>query len=179
MRKKRHLIATKSHAVSVEIIERKIYLIRGQKVMLDRDLAQLYGVKPIALRQQVKRNSERFPNDFTFKLSEGEAGELVSQNVIPSRRSLGGHLPLVFTEQGVAMLSSVLKSMHATLVNIAIMRAFVRLRELLSSHKDLIVKLEELERKYERHDVQIKGVFNALRKLLAASREPRRPPIGF
>ena len=130
-------------------IERRIYLMRGNKVMLDRDLAQLYGVKPIALRQQVKRNLQRFPADFMFRLSRQEAEALVSQNVIPSRRSLGGYLPYAFTEQGVAMLSSVLKGERAAIVNIAIMRAFVKLREIVATHKNLAEKLGTLERKYE------------------------------
>src|SRR6266568_580936 len=112
------------HAVAYAI-ERRIYLIPGNKVMLDRDLAELYGVKPIALRQQVKRNRRRFPADFMFRLTMREANILVSQNVIPSRRSLGGSLPYVFTQEGVAMLSSVLKSDRAVRVNVAIMRAFV------------------------------------------------------
>src|SRR6267142_1982018 len=99
--------------VSIQLVERRIYLIRGQKVMLDRDLADLYQVKPIALRQQVKRNEERFPDDFMYQLTEEEADILVSQNVIPSRQSLGGYLPYSFTQEGVAMLSSVLRSTRA------------------------------------------------------------------
>ena len=127
--------------VPVEVIERRIYLIRGHKVMVDRDLAALYQVKPIALRQQVKRNQARFPADFVFQLSKEEAEILVSQNVIPSRRSFGGSLPYAFTEQGVAMLSAVLKSKRAIAVNIAIMRTFVRLRQVLASHKDLAKRM--------------------------------------
>ena len=102
--------------ISAEVIERKIFFIRGQKVMLDRDLAVLYGVRAIALRQQVKRNPDRFPKDFMFQLSQQETGILLSQNVIPSKRSLGGSLPYAFTEQGVAMLSSVLTSKRAVQV---------------------------------------------------------------
>src|SRR5437667_3572516 len=104
--------------VSIQLIERRIYLIQGQKVMLDRDLAELYQVKPIALRQQVKRNLDRFPEDFMFQLSEKEADLLVSQSVIPSKQSLGGYLPYVFTQEGVAMLSSVLRSKRAIQVNV-------------------------------------------------------------
>lgn len=162
--------------IPTEKIEQKILLIRGHKVMLDRDLATLYCVKAIALRQQVKRNKDRFPRDFMFQLSEKETDVLLSQNVIPSRRSLGGSLPYAFTEQGVAMLSSVLTSKRAVQVNIAIMRAFVRLREILSTHKDLVKKLEEMEKKY---DHQFKVVFDAIRELMAP---PSRPPgrkIGF
>jgi hypothetical protein len=166
-------------------IERRIYLIRGQKVMLDRDLAELYEVRAIALRQQVKRNRERFPPDFVFRLSEFEAKALVSQNVIPSRRSLGGFLPYAFTEQGVAMLSSVLRSARASHVNVAIMRAFVRMRELVATHKDLARKLAQLELKYqrhgaqiERHDLEIQKIFEAMRRLIEQPTRPRRQ-IGF
>src|SRR5260370_19114274 len=130
-------------------IEHRIYSIRSHKVMLDRELADLYGVKTIALRQQVKRNRARFPRDFLFQLSKKEAEALVSQNVIPSRRSLGGSLPYAFTEQGVAMLSSVLTSRRAVQVNIAIMRAFVKLRTILSIHKNLGSKLQPLQKKYD------------------------------
>jgi len=139
----------KHTVILIQNIESKIFLIRGQKVMLDKDLAYLYQVKPIALRQQVKRNKDRFPDDFMFQLTEEEAGILVSQNVIPSKQSLGGYLPYAFAEQGIAMLSSVLKSKRAIHVNIEIMRAFVRLREILLSHKELAQKLEELEKKYD------------------------------
>lgn len=116
---------------------------------MDRDLAQLYGVKPIRLREQVKRNRERFPADFMFQLSEDEVDFIVSQNAIPSRKHLGGYLPYAFTQEGVAMLSSVLRSERAVQVNILIMRAFVRLRELMTTHKDLAQKLEALEKKYD------------------------------
>ena len=152
--------------IPIEFIERRIYFIRGQKVMIDRHLAELYGVKAIALRQQVKRNQTRFPSDFMFKLSKLEAENLVSQNVIPSKRSFGGHYPYVFTEQGVAMLSSILNSDQAIVVNIAIMRTFVKLREILSTHKDLAHKLEELEKKYQKHDKAIKAIFDAIRELM-------------
>ena len=113
--------------------------------MLGRDLAVLYGVKPIALRQQVKRNPKRFPNDFAFVLTHQEVAILLSQSVIPSRRSLGGFLPYVFTEHGVAMLSSVLRSERAVEMNVAIMRAFIRLREMIAAHKDLAERIEKLE----------------------------------
>jgi hypothetical protein len=145
--------------------------------MLDRELAELYGVKPIALRQQVKRNLERFPPDFMFRLSKTETAILVSQNVIPSARSLGGSLPYVFTQEGVAMLSSVLRSERAVQVNIAIMRAFVRLREMLATHKDLTRKLAALEKKY---DKQFQVVFEAIRQLMEPpQRSERRRRIGF
>jgi hypothetical protein len=126
-----------------------ILVIRGQKVMLDKDLAELYGVKSIALRQQVKRNQERFPEDFMFQLTSNEARALVSQNVIPSARNFGGYLPYVFTEQGVAMLSSVLHSKRAIQVNIEIMRAFTQLRRMFLTNVDLRRKIAEMERTYE------------------------------
>ena len=157
--------------IPVERIERSILLMRGHKVLLDRDLAELYGVKAIALRQQVRRNLNRFPDDFMFQLTAEEAEALVSQNVIPSRRSLGGFLPYAFTQEGVAMLSSVLRSERAVLVNIDIMRAFVRLRELLASHVELARRLDELEKKY---DAQFRIVFEAIRDLMAR-RRPSRP----
>jgi len=130
-----------------EVIEKRIYLIRGQKVMLDKDLAMLYKVKPIRLREQVKRNIKRFLADFMFKLNEKEIDFMVSQNAIPSRKHLGGYYPYVFTEQGVAMLSSVLKSERAVQVNIAVMRAFVKPRQILSTHKLLSYMLNEFELK--------------------------------
>lgn len=162
--------------ISPSFIERRIYLIRKQKVMLDSDLAELYGVKPIRLREQVKRNRERFPADFMFQLNEREADLMVSQNAIPSRQHLGGSLPYVFTQEGVAMLSSVLRSERAIMVNIAIMRAFVKLREMLATHKDLAQKLEALEKKYDR---QFKIVFDAIRQLMKPEDPPKERRIGF
>ena len=164
--------------VMQEFIERKIYLMRGQRVMLDKALAILYGVKPIRLREQVRRNIRRFPEDFMFQLSEEEVNIMVSQNAIPSRQYLGGYLPYVFTEQGVAMLSSVLNSERAVQVNIAIMRVFVKIRQLISTHKELAYKLAELERKIEKHDEEIKGIFEAIRQLMKPPEKPRRM-IGF
>ncbi|MBI4656537.1 MAG: ORF6N domain-containing protein [Elusimicrobia bacterium] len=161
--------------IPVERIEQRIYMLRGHKVMLDRDLAELYDVKSIALRQQVKRNRDRFPDYFMFQLSEEEACLLVSQKVIPSRRSLGGFLPYAFTQEGVAMLSSVLRSRRAIQVNIEIMRAFVRLRQILSSHRNLARRLDELEKKY---DSQFKVVFDAIRELMSPP-EKSRKVIGF
>jgi hypothetical protein len=162
--------------IPAERIERSILLISGHKVLLDRDLAELYGVKAIALRQQVRRNQARFPEDFMFQLTAEEAEALVSQNVIPSRRSLGGFLPYAFTQEGVAMLSSVLRSERAVLVNIDIMRAFVRLRELLASHVELARRLDELEKKY---DAQFRIVFDAIRDLITPPPSPPRRRIGF
>lgn len=158
-----------------ETIESKILLLRGKKVMLDRTLAKLYGVRAIRLREQVKRNKARFPEDFMFKLTKEEAEILVSQNAIPSKRSLGGYLPYVFTEQGVAMLSSVLNSERAIQVNIQIMRTFTRLRELIMSHKELQRKIEAMERKY---DKQFQVVFTAIKQLLVPPEKPKGR-IGF
>src|SRR4030065_1632118 len=147
----------------VEIIERKIYLISGHKVMISMHLAELYGVETRILNQAVKRNIQRFPEDFMFQMSEMEAEALVSQNVIPHKKHFGGSLPYAFTEQGVAILSSVLNSERAIKVNIEIMRAFVRLRLILASHADLARKLEALEKKY---DAQFSIVFEAIREMM-------------
>jgi len=159
--------------VPVEMIEKRIYLIRGQKVMLDRDLAELYGVETRALNQAVRRNSDRFPADFMFSLSREEIRN-ISQIVISSKMK---HAPsmLVFTEQGVAMLSSVLRSRRAIQANIAIMRTFVKLREMMASHKDLARKLGELEKKY---DGQFQIVFEAIRQLIVVEEKPKRK-IGY
>ena len=146
-----------------ERIERSILLIRGQKVMLSTDLAELYQVEPRVLVQAVKRNIARFPEDFMFQLTEEEFSNLKSQIVISSWGGLRRARPYAFTEQGVAMLSSVLRSKRAIQVNIEIMRAFVRLRRMLASHADLARKLEALEKKY---DAQFKVVFEAIRELM-------------
>jgi len=162
--------------ISAEKIENKIFQIRGKRVMLDKDLAVLYGVKSIALRQQVKRNRERFPEDFMFQLTEEEVKIMVSQNVIPSIQSLGGYLPFTFTEQGVAMLSSVLRSRRAVLVNIQVMRAFVSLKRMLLTNAGLRRKIEEMEKKY---DKQFVIVFEAIKRLLEPPPLKEKPPIGF
>jgi len=164
--------------VPVKLIERRIYLIRGQKVMLDRDLAELYQVKPIALRQQVKRNQDRFPEDFMFQLTEKEADLLVSQSVISSKKSLGGYLPYVFTQEGVAMLSSVLRSKRAIQVNVAIMRAFVRLRQMLESNEELNRRFAAVIKKLGEHDKYFKIVFDELDKL-SNPPAPAHRQIGF
>ena len=144
--------------------------------MIDRDLAELYGVETRVLNQAIRRNKGRFPKDFTFSLTRKEIMNL-SQIVISSAIK---HAPnvFVFTEQGVAMLSSVLRSQRAVSVNIAIMRAFVKLRETLSLHKELAVKLKELEQKVERHDRDIHAVFEAIRQLMKEEEKPKQP-IGF
>ena len=170
-------MAKKKSLVPVERIEQAIVLIRGQKVMLDRDLAELYGVTTKAFKQAVKRNIDRFPADFMFILSHQEFTDLRSQFVTSSSSQWGGtrYKPMAFTEQGVAMLSSVLRSKRAVQVNIEIMRAFVRLRQMLAAHKDLSRKLAALEKKY---DEQFKIVFEAIRELMTPpEKETKR--IGF
>lgn len=161
--------------IPLEVIEQRILLIRGLKVMLGTHLADLYNVETRVLNQAVKRNISRFPEDFMFQLNSTEAKRLVSQNVIPHKKYFGGTLPYAFTEQGVAMLSSVLNSERAIKVNIEIMRAFVRLRKILASHADLDRKLEALEKKY---DAQFKVVFDAIRELMKPP-ETKKRPIGF
>ncbi len=157
-------------------IERKILILRGEKVMLDRDLEELYGVGTKALNQAVKRNFERFPADFMFQVSKEEAA-LISRSQIVTLES-GKNLkyrPYAFTEQGVAMLSGVLNSPRAIQTNLAIMRTFVQLRQMLSSHTDLARKLVALENKY---DKQFRGVFDAIRALMREKKSPKRE-IGF
>lgn len=162
-------------AVPDRTIEQQIHVIRGCRVLLDADLADLYGVSTRVLNQAVKRNLSRFPGDFMFQLTVAEATNLMSQVVTSS--SWGGRrkLPYAFTEQGVAMLSSVLRSERAIVVNIAIMRTFVRLRQVLETHHDLARRVDELESRY---DGQFRVVFDALRQLIAPSASPARR-IGF
>ena len=162
--------------IPVEKITNKIYVIRGHKVMIDRDLAELYGVETKRLKEQVRRNISRFPEDFMFVLTEGEEALLRSQ--IATLEGKGKHskyLSMVFTEQGVAMLSSVLKSDRAILVNIQIMRTFTRLREMLAGHKELEKKIEAMEEKY---DEQFRVVFEAIKQLLKDDEKPKQR-IGF
>jgi hypothetical protein len=154
--------------IPIEIIEREIYLIRGHKVMLDSNLAQLYAVPTKRLNEQVRRNLRRFPADFMFQLTDEEVSPLRSQ-IATSKRGGRRYLPYAFTEQGVAMLSTVLNSERAIEVNILIMRAFVRLRGMISSHKDLARRLDALEKKY---DARFRVVFDAIRELM---RPPERP----
>jgi len=167
--------------VHQEIIENRILVIRGQKVMLSFDLARLYGVQTKVLNQSLKRNIKRFPEDFVFQLSQIEADLVVSQNVTPHKKYFGGSLPFAFTEQGIAMLSGILNSDRAILVNIAIMRAFVKLRRMISNNKELAHKLKELEHKIERHDEDIIAIFNAIRQLMKEETPELKPKgkIGF
>ena len=165
--------------LSTSAIAPKVHWIRHEKVILDFDLAALYGVETRALKQAVRRNRARFPADFLFILSTEEIATLVSQSVIPGRGKFGGAAPYGFTEQGVAMLSSVLRSPRAVHVNIAIMRTFVQLRRIMDSNRDLARKIEALEQKY---DERFRAVFEAIKRLIAAERIGKRKPhreIGF
>jgi ORF6N domain len=162
--------------LSAGFIERRIYLIRKQKVMLDSDLAELYGVTTGNLNKAVTRNADRFPKDFMFQLTREEYASLRFQIGILKRGQHAKYLPRAFTEQGVAMLSGVLHSPRAVQVNVAIMRTFVKLREMLTTHKDLAQKLEALEKKYDR---QFKVVFDAIRQLMQPEEPPKQQRIGF
>ena len=168
-------MAGKQAVIALERIESQILLMRGQKVMLSTHLAELYEVEPRALVQAVTRNIARFPDDFMFQLSAEEFADLKSQTVISS---WGGSrtAPYAFTEQGVAMLSSVLRSERAIHVNVEIMRAFVRLRQMLASNAELARKLATLEKKY---DAQFKIVFDAIRELMTPADPKKKRPIGF
>jgi len=167
----------KKLTIAEEVVLNKIYLIRGLKVMLDIDLATLYNVETKVLNQAVKRNHLRFPVDFMFQLSMKEYDNLRSQIVTSS---WGGRRtrPYAFTEQGVAMLSSILSSERAILVNIHIIRVFTRMREMLLTHKDVLLKLEQLERKMANHDDDIRLIFDYLKELLNPKPGPMRK-IGF
>ncbi|MDP2653109.1 MAG: ORF6N domain-containing protein [Candidatus Omnitrophota bacterium] len=182
----------KGKVVAVVGIEQRIFIIRGQKVMLSPHLAELYGVEVRVLIQAVKRNIKRFPEDFMFQLTweeirivgERGIGNLGksqiprSQNVILESGANIKYLPYAFTEQGIAMLSSVLNSERAVQVNIAIMRAFVKLREVLSTHKELAAQFKELERKVGVHNEQIAAIFEAIRQLMAVEEKPKKG-IGY
>ena len=171
--------------LSIKVLEennivKKIYWIRECKVMIDSDLAELYGVETKALKQAVKRNLLRFPSDFMFELTKEEFDYLRSQNVTSSNQNWGGsrYLPMAFTEQGLAMLASVLKSETAIKVHIKIIRVFTKLRSLLSSNKEILLDLNELGKKVDEHDENIKIIFEYLKKMIQAP-EVKRERIGF
>ncbi len=169
--------------IPLEVIERRIFVLRGHRVMLDRDLAELYGVEVRALNQAVKRNKDRFPSDFMFRLTSTEAraaSALRSQNVTLKRGQHSKYAPYAFTEHGAVMLANVLKSPVAVRASIQVVRAFVRLRQMLGSHVALARRLEALERKVGKHDADLNAVLVILKKLLQAppKDEPRRP-MGF
>ncbi len=163
--------------IPIQLIAERILLVRGEKVLLDRDLAALYGVETRTLNQAVKRNDSRFPRDFMFVLSRDEIGR-ISQSVTSSTHLKFSKQVRAFTEQGVAMLSSVLNSERAVKVNIAIMRAFVKLRETLETNRELARKFAELEKHVGKHDDEIAAIIDAIRQLMAPPEEPRRE-IGF
>ena len=165
----------------VEFIERKIYLIRGCKVMLDSDLAALYEVPTKRLNEAVRRNRDRFPEDFMFQLSAEELENVLRSQIATSSSGHGGRRrpPYAFTEHGVAMLSSVLSSKRAVALNILIIRAFVRLREYLATHQDLARKLEDVERTQQEHGAHIQQIYDCIDRLLEPPPEPSRRRIGF
>ena len=171
-------VILKERIVSVEQIESRIFLIRGQKVMLDADLAELYGVETRRLNEQVSRNSERFPEDFMFQFTAEEFANLKSQF---ATSSWGGRrkLPYAFTEHGAIMAASVLNSPIAIEVSVHVVRAFVRLRELVAGNKELAQKLLQLERKVGAHDKSIAEIINAIRELMSPSEPKTKRPIGF
>jgi phage regulator Rha-like protein len=177
---------TKSIAIPEEVIINKIYLIRGQKVMLDRDLAELYGVETKVLKQAVRRNIARFPEDFMFEMSSEEFTQWRAENAATKADVMGlRYAPFCFTEQGVTMLSCVLNSERAIEVNILIIRIFTKLREMLLTHKDILLKLEQLEKKIlkqddhlKKHQEEIQLIFDALKQLLNPPNPPRKR-IGF
>jgi hypothetical protein len=174
-------MADKKVLVTTKNIESKILLIRGQKVMLDTDLAELYDVEIRALNQAVKRNAERFPEDFMFQLTSEEYESLRSHFVI-LKTGRGQHrkfMPYAFTEHGALMLGNVLKSERAVEVSLMVVRTFVHLRELVSSNKELSAKLDQLERKVGAHDKAIAEIINAIRQLMAPSAPNKKRPIGF
>lgn len=170
---------SKSVAIPDEAVMNKIYLIRGHKVMLDRDLAELYGVETRALKQAVRRNSMRFPEDFMFEMNKEEFGQWREESVIGDADRQGlRYAPFCFTEQGVTMLSCILNTRRAIEVNIRVIRIFMRLREMVLTHKDILLKLEQLERKVIKQDGEIKLIFKYLKELLNPKTEPTRK-IGF
>ena len=162
-----------------ETIEQKIFLIRGHKVMLDRDLAELYDVPTKQLNRQVRRNQDRFPEEFMLQLTHGERDELVSNWHRLETMKHSSVLPYVFTEHGVAMLASVLNSKRAVKISILIVKTFVKLRQLISTHKELAFRLDELERKFEKHDQEIHNIFEAIRQLLEPPESGPKKRIGF
>jgi phage regulator Rha-like protein len=170
--------SNKINIIPQEVLISKIYFLREQKVMLDRDLAILYGVKSIRLREQVKRNISKFPNHFMFQLSEQEVEIMVSQNAIPSKQHLGGTLPYAFTEHGVLMLANVLKSERAIEVSIRIIELFVKLREMLVTNVELKQEIERIKKKISNHDKNIEIVFRYFDELVDKKTNDRKL-IGY
>jgi len=166
--------------INEEIISQKIYIIRNFKVMLDRDLADLFDVRATRLREQVKRNYDKFPVHFMFQLTDSEVDIMVSQNAIPSRQHLGGSLPFVFTEHGVLQLANVLKSMRATQVSIRIIEIFVKMREMLAATINIQLDIKMIKNKLDSHDQNIELLFSYLNELMEKHDNPEsRNPLGF
>jgi len=166
--------------VAEQKILNRIYVIRGEKIMLDKDLAELYGIETRVLKQAVKRNIERFPKDFMFEMTSKEIDGMVSQNVIPSKSYFGGASPFCFTEQGVTMLSCILNSKTAIEVNIRVVRIFVKVREYALTHKEILVQLANLEKEVKGNSKDIENIFMVLKELLAKESKPTpRNKIGF
>ena len=166
------------------VIEQKIlnriYVVRGEKIMLDRDLAELYGIETRVLKQAVKRNMERFPKDFMFEMTAKEIDGMVSQNVIPSKSYFGGAKPFFFTEQGVTMLSCILNSKTAIEVNLRVVRVFVKMREYALTHKEILLQLSKLEKEVKGNSKDIENIFMVLKELLVKESKPTpRNKIGF
>jgi phage regulator Rha-like protein len=165
------------------VIQQKIYEIRGHRVMLDRDLAELFGTETRKLKQAVKRNIDRFPKDFMFKLTGKEIKEMVSQNVIPSKSYFGGAAPFAFTEHGVTMLANVLKSKKAIQMSIAIVRAFIALKQMAITYKDLADQINEIRQTVSSHSEQLNQIYNAIENMLDDKAEQKawkdREKIGF
>ena len=172
-------MAGKKSLVVAESIETKILTIRGQKAMLDADLAELYGVETRALNQAVKRNIERFPEDFMFQLTAAEKAEVVTNCDHLAKLKFSPSLPYAFTEHGAIMAASVLNSPRAVEISVHVVRAFVHLRELVSGHKELAQKLNQLERKVGAHDRAIAELINAIRELMTPAEPKKKRPIGF
>lgn len=173
------MIENKDEIIPIEQIEKKIFLLRGQKVMLDTDLADLYGVPTKRLNEQVRRNSKRFPDDFMFQLTEAEKREVVAICDHLKKVKYSKVLPLAFTEHGALMLASVLSSERAVQISLYVVRAFVKLREILATHKELAGKLAELERKIEIHDETIFSLFDAIHQLMDPPPLKHKTRIGF
>jgi phage regulator Rha-like protein len=172
-------VAQKQALVPIERIENKILLIRGQKVIIDADLAELYGVTTKQLNQQVKRNKDRFPKDFMFQFDKAEKAEVVTICDHLSQLKFSPVLPFAFTEHGAIMAASVLNSKRAIEISVYVVRAFVKLREMLAAHKELALKLAELERKLAAHDQTIISLMEAIKQLMKSPEPKKKRPIGF
>lgn len=172
-------MADKSIVVPVGRIEQRILLVRGRKVIIDADLAALYGVTTKRMNEQVRRNRERFPEDFMFRLTKGEKTQVVANCDHLTRLKFSPVTPLVFTEHGAIMAASVLNTEQAVKISVYVVRAFVKLREMLATHKELGQKLDRLERKLRAHDSQIVQLADAIRELMAPPRPPKRKQIGY